>query len=177
LSFDLATEVREETMRYFGYRGTHVEDHMRSYASRGNEWAKFATKAIFFPLVVIGPLPTMVNTHQENAAMMAGAMFFRNVMAFFTIVSAVLLMKRHQWRNHVFLLAVLFSWLFVLGSSGFALQDRFHLVLLPIIVIFAGNIISNADKKMMNYFSVYLMFIGALIVAWNWFKLAGRGLV
>jgi Ca2+/Na+ antiporter len=177
LSFDLATEAREETMRYFGFRETQLEDHMRLYAGRGNEWAKYANKAIFAPLVVIGPLPTLVNTYQDNAAMLAGAMFFRNVMAFFMIVSAVLLVKRQQWRNHVFLLAVISSWIFVLANSGFALQDRFHLVLIPIIVIFAGNIISNASKKTMKYFSVYLVFIGALILSWNWFKLAGRGLI
>lgn len=177
LNFDLAPEAQEEAMKYLGFRGTHIEAHMQLYAARGNTLATLASRGIFAPLAVIGPLPTLVNTHQDNAAMMAGALFFRNVMVFFMIASVLVLIKRNQWRNHVFLLAVFFAWLFVLANSGFALQDRFHLIFIPIIIIFSGNIIVNANKKLMQHFSIYLIFLGALILAWNWFKLAGRGLV
>ena len=176
-NFDLASEAREETIRYLGYRETNIESHMQLYAARGNKLATLASKFIFAPLAVIGPLPTLVNTHQDNAAMMAGALFFRNVIAFFMVISILLLVKRNQWRNHVFILAMFLYWLFVLANSGFALQDRFHLILVPIIIIFSGNLILNADKKMMKYFSMYLVFLGALIFAWNTFKLAGRGLI
>jgi hypothetical protein len=145
--------------------------------ARGNELATLATKTIFAPLAFIGPLPTLVDTKQDNAAMMAGSLFFRNVLGFFMIAGILFMVKHKQWRNHVFLLAVFFLWLFVLANSGFALQDRFHLILVPIIIIFSGNFILNADKKMMKYFSMYLVFLGALIFAWNTFKLAGRGLI
>jgi hypothetical protein len=47
----------------------------------------------------------------------------------------------------------------------------------PIILIFSGNFILNADKKMVKYFNMYLLFLGVLIFAWNTFKLAGRGLI
>lgn len=176
-SFDLAPEAQQETMRYLGFRGTHIEDHMRLYAARGNTLATLATKGIFAPLALIGPLPTLVDTQQDNAAMMAGALFFRNIISFFMIFSIIFLVKQNQWRNHVFLFAVYFSWLFVLANSGYALQDRFHLIFVPIIIIFSGYVISNANKKVIGYFNLYIIFLGALIFAWNWFKLAGRGLV
>lgn len=177
LNLDLASEAREQTLRYLGYRATNLERHMELYAARGNKLATLGSKVIFAPLAMIGPLPTLVDTDQDNAAMMAGALFFRNIMAFFMIYSVLLLLKRHRWRNHVFLLAVFFSWLFVLANSGYALQDRFHLIFVPIILIFSGNIIVNANKKMVQYFNLYIVFLGALILAWNYFKLAGRGLV
>jgi 4-amino-4-deoxy-L-arabinose transferase-like glycosyltransferase len=176
-SLDMLSEAEEESIRYLGYRETHIEGHMQRYARRGNELATLANRTIFAPLALIGPLPTLVDTEQDNSAMMAGSMFFRNVLGFFMIFGILLMVKNKQWRNHVFLLAVFFLWLFVLANSGYALQDRFHLILLPIIIIFSGNFILNADKKMMKYFSMYLVFLGALIFAWNTFKLAGRGLI
>ncbi len=176
-SVDLAPEVMEETSRYLGYSSSHIEAHMRLYAARGNKLATMASQVVFAPLAFIGPLPTLVNTHQDNAAMMAGALFFRNVLGFFMVAGILLMVKHNKWRNHVFLLAVFFSWLFVLANSGFALQERFHLILVPIIIIFSGGLIVSANQKMLKYFSMYLVFIGAVIFAWNTFKLAGRGLI
>ena len=176
-SADLAPEVMEETSRYLGYSSSHIEGHMRLYAARGNKLATMASQVVFAPLAFIGPLPTLVNTNQDNAAMMAGALFFRNVLGFFMVAGILLMVKHNKWRNHVFLLAVFFSWLFVLANSGFALQERFHLILVPIIIIFSGGLIVSANQKMLRYFSMYLVFIGAVIFAWNAFKLAGRGLI
>jgi Ca2+/Na+ antiporter len=176
-SLDLVSEAEEETIRYLGYMETNVEDHMQHIAARGNELATMANRVIFAPLALVGPLPTLVNTQQDNAAMMAGSMFFRNVIGFFMIAGILLMVRNKQWRNHVFLLAVFFLWIFVLANSGYALQDRFHLILVPIIVIFSGNFILNADEKLVKYFNMYLLFLGVLIFAWNTFKLAGRGLL
>lgn len=176
-SLDLVSEAEEETIRYLGYMETNVEDHMQHIAARGNELATMANRAIFAPLALIGPLPTLVDTQQDNSSMMAGSMFFRNVIGFFMIAGILLMVRNKQWRDHVFLLAVFFLWLFVLANSGYALQDRFHLILLPIIVIFSGNFILNADEKLVKYFNMYLLFLGVLIFVWNTFKLAGRGLL
>jgi Ca2+/Na+ antiporter len=176
-TLDLVSEAEEETVRYLGYRETHIETHMQRYARRGNELATLANRIIFAPLAFVGPLPTLVDTQQDNSAMMAGSMFFRNVLGFFMIAGILLMVKHRQWRNHIFLLAVFFLWLFVLANSGYALQDRFHLILVPIIVIFSGNFILNTDEKLVKYFNMYLLFLGVLIFAWNTFKLAGRGLI
>jgi len=176
-TFDLAPGAQEEAWRYLSYRETHIEDHMRLYASRGNTFATFATKTILSPLAFIGPLPTLVDTRQANSAMMAGSMFVRNVYGFFMFFGIFFLIKQKQLRNHILLLTVFFSWLFVIANSGFALQDRFHLIFVPIIMIFSGYVISMADKKIMGYFNLYLMFLGVLIFSWNWLKLAGRGLI
>ncbi len=174
---NIAPQVQEETQRYWGYRQGNLEAHMQLYANSGNTFATLATKTIFAPLVFVGPLPTLVDTHQDNSAMMAGTMFFRNVYGFFMLIGVLILIKHRQLRNHIFLLTVFFSWLFVLANSGYALQDRFHLIFVPIIAIFSGYAISMTNKKIMGYFNLYLLFLGALILSWNWFKLAGRGLL
>jgi len=97
------------------------------------------------------------------------------VFVFFTLFALYYMIKQRQWHSHILLLAVFFSWLFILANSGYALQDRFHLILMPVVIILSGYGISMAGKKAMGNFSLYLLFLGALIFAWNWFKLAGRG--
>ncbi|RJP46169.1 MAG: hypothetical protein C4548_03335 [Desulfobacteraceae bacterium] len=172
---DLASEAQSETMFFFTEKTTNLEQHMQLYASRGNIFATQAKRAIFAPLGFIGPIPTLVDTKQENIMMLAGSMFFRNAFGFFVILSLWYLFTAKLWRQHVFLIAVFFSWLFILSNSGYALQDRFHLVLAPLVILFGGYGISLADKKTMGYFQLYLLFLGAIVFAWNWFKLAGRG--
>jgi len=172
---DLETEAQKETMYYVAQKASNLEDHMRLYAQRGNVFATKAKRAVFAPLGFIGPLPTLVDTGQKNIIMLAGAMFFRNIFAFFVFISLYYMVKRKQWRHHIFFITVFFSWLFILSNSGYALQDRFHLVFVPIIILFSGYGISLAEKKSIANFRLYLMFLGGLIFAWNWFKLAGRG--
>jgi hypothetical protein len=175
---DLTHDVERETMYYFGLREIHIEHQMTRYATRegGNLLATYATRAVFAPLGFVGSLPTLVEIpQQEDIMMRAGSMFFRNVFIFFALYSLYFMFRQRQWRSHVLLLAVFFSWLFILANSGYALQDRFHLILMPIVIILSGYGISMAGKKAMGNFSLYLLFLGALIFAWNLFKLAGRG--
>jgi len=175
INLDLVQESRQESLFYFGVRDVQLEHQMQMYAQRGNVLATHATRSIFAPLAFIGPLPTLVDTQQENIIMLAGSMFYRNVFVFFTLFALYYMIKQRQWHSHILLLAVFFSWLFILANSGYALQDRFHLILMPIVIILSGYGISMAGKKAMGNFNLYLLFLGSLIFAWNWFKLAGRG--
>lgn len=139
--------------------------------------ATYASKAIFIPLAVIGPLPTLTNTGQDNVMMLSGSMFTRNIMVFFMLLAFMAFIKQKVLRRNIFLLAFFFSWLFVLGNSGFALSDRFHLVLVPVVLIFAGYGVTQINAKNKKYYLPYLLFIALLVTAWNIFKLAGRGMI
>jgi hypothetical protein len=174
-----ASDIQEEAEFYFSERISNLEKKMTAYATKGgNKFAEYGTKTIFFPLGIIGPLPTLVATvGQEDIFMRAGAMFYRNVLAFFALFAMYLMARKQLWRSHVLLLAIFFSWLFILSNSGYALSDRFHLVFVPIVVILAGYGMTMATKKVLVNFKLYILFLGCLIFVWNWFKLAGRGLV
>jgi hypothetical protein len=176
---DFASEIQEESSFYFNIREDQLEQHMEHFATRadGNQLATLASVSIFAPLVVVGPLPTLTNTNQPNIMMLAGSMFSRNIIVFFVLTALFALFRMKRLRDHILLISVLFAWLFILANSGFALSDRFHLVVVPILLIFAGFGISHKGKKLNRTFFIYLIILGALIVAWNVFKLAGRGLV
>jgi len=65
----------------------------------------------------------------------------------------------------------------VLAFTSFALSERFHLPALPFWYAFAAFGIVNKTHKNKSVYYIYLMLIFILILGWNWFKLAGRGIV
>jgi hypothetical protein len=94
-------------------------------------------------------------------------------------MALVVLLFSGDWRKYVLPLAVLVGYLVVLVFSNFAQSERFHLPILPLSLMFAAYGISIMKQYpwIKTYFSYWcvLMFIAA--VAWNWFKLAGRGML
>ena len=171
------TYFRNEISFYYGEQESNLERHMYSIQLKGNELAKYGRTAIFFPLVVVAPLPTFVDTQQYNVMMLNGSMFVKNILAFFLVYGLYYLWKNKRLKLHVLLLTFLFTYLFILGSSGFALSERFHLPALPLIIIFVAYGFVQLRPNYKKYYIPYLIFIGILIVGWNWFKLAGRGII
>ena len=174
---DFSGEVQEETERYLSLRGTHIQQHMQHFATRagGNPLAILGTATVFAPLAVIGPLPTLADTGQANIMMLAGSMFTRNVYVFFALFGMLLIVRRKLIRENLMMLTTIASWIFIIANSGFALSDRFHLIFVPFLIILASFGITQSNKRTTFYFLIYMAFLSALIIAWNWFKMAGRG--
>lgn len=151
----------------------------RSVRKNGNEFAKYAGAAVFAPLIFTIPFPTIVETpDQENQKMINGGNFCKNVLSFFTIVSIVSLFYSGEWRKHVLLLSVFVGYLVVLVFSSYAQSERFHMPILPFaMIMFSYGIYFIAQKRKTFYFNYWLCFLFIAIIAWSWFKLAGRGLV
>lgn len=141
----------------------------------GNKLAMYGSRSVFLPLMLIAPFPTLVNiADQQNAMMMAGAYFTRNVYAFFVFIALFALYKRKKIGEHILLLSFIASYIFVLASSGFALSERFHLPLVPFLLTFAAYGLSQMNQKNKKYYLPYLLFISLVVIGWNWFKIAGR---
>lgn len=75
-------------------------------------------------------------------------------------------------------LSFMMGYLIVLVMSTFAQSERFHQPAIPFEFMFAayGLSIAVTKKKYKRWFTYWcaLMFIAC--IAWNWFKMAGRGL-
>jgi hypothetical protein len=144
------------------------------------KFAKYAGAAVFAPMIFTIPFPTMNEVPgQENQKMIHGGNFVKNILSYFTIVALVILLLSGDWRKYVLPLAVLVGYLVVLVFSNFAQSERFHQPILPLSLMFAAYGISIMKQYpwIKTYFSYWcvLMFLAA--VAWNWFKLAGRGMI
>ena len=182
-----STDIGQDIAAMWEKRGADQQANMEWRAvrkdvagGRSNSLAKYAGAAVFAPMIFTIPFPTMTEVPgQENQKMIHGGNFVKNITSYFTIMALFVLLFSGKWRQHVLPLAVLCGYLVVLVFSNFAQSERFHQPILPLTLMFAAYGISIMNqypwiKRYFNYWCV-LMFLAA--VAWNWFKLAGRGMI
>ncbi len=145
---------------------------------QGNKFADYAGAAVFAPLIFSIPFPTMVKAieGQEDMRLIHGGNWMRNVMSGFVILAMFMLLLSGDWRNYTLPLAMELGYLLVLVFSAFAQSLRFHIPVMPFEMMFAAYAITNMRKKHRNWYLIWCILCIAMCFAWNWFKLAGRGL-
>lgn len=181
-----STSIGQDIQQMWQTRGSGQRTNMEWRAVRDvgqgmtQQFAKYAGATVFAPMIFTIPFPTMNEVPgQENQKMIHGGNFVKNILSFFTIASMFILLFSGDWRKYVLPLAILCGYLLVLVFSSFAHSERFHLPILPFTLMFAAYGISKMNevwwvKKYYPYWCA-LMFVAA--IAWNWFKLAGRGMI
>jgi hypothetical protein len=175
----ISGSILTEVQGYLKDRTTNQQMQMKGYSSGkgANTLSRYGSSAVFMPIILFAPFPTLVNIEtQKNIMMINGNMFTRNVFAFFVIIALLRLIKNKNFNLHILILTVLLSYLAILALSGFALSERFHMPAVPFLLIFAGYGITQMDNRNVKFYIPYLVFIGIVIIGWNWFKLAGRGI-
>lgn len=171
----LATEIEEA----WEERHMSQQQSMEWRAERegGNQFAKYASKSIFAPMIMVIPFPTMVETPgQENQRMIHGGNYVKNIVAYFAIFALLMVVLDKKWRDYLLLGSFMLGYLLVVALSAFAHSERFHLPALPVLLIFAAYGIGRQENKHKKYFTWWLVFIFVAIIGWSWFKLAGRGM-
>lgn len=149
----------------------------RSEREGGNQFAKYASSAVFAPLIFTIPFPTMVDIpDQENQQMIHGGNYVKNITSFFTIVALVSLLLSRKWKEHVLPIAFFLGYLVVLVFSNYAQSERFHIPILPFSLMFAAYGVTLMTNKHKLWFQYWLLFIFVANVGWAWFKLRGRGM-
>jgi len=162
-----------------GMRKSNQEERYQFFSTRegANKMAKYGSALIFIPIIIPAPFPTLVNIpEQQNQMMTNGDLFTRNVYVFFVFVAFYALYRKKALRKNLLLSVFLATYLLILANSGFALSPRFHVPALPFFLMFAGYGITQTTRNISSYYVLYLIAISTLVIAWNWFKLAGRGL-
>ena len=164
-------------------RSGQQERNMQWRASgrkNSNSFAKYAGKSVFAPMIFTIPLPSMVSPFegQNVQQLLNGGNYVKNIVSGFTIFAMFLLLLSGKWREHLLPLSFMLGYLVVLTMSNFAQSERFHQPAMPLEFMFAafGLSVVLTNKKYKRWFGYWciIMFVGAL--AWNWFKMAGRGL-
>ena len=158
----------------------HNNMEWRSEREHGNAFAKYAGASVFAPIIFTLPFPTMAKPYegQDVQQFLNGGNYVKNIISAFTILALVTLLMSGKWREHMLPLSFMLGYLVVLAFSTFAQSERFHQPAMPFEFMFAayGLSIAVTKKKYKRWFTYWcaLMFVAA--IAWNWFKLAGRGL-
>lgn len=153
----------------------------RSKRAGGNDFAKYASATVFAPLIFTIPFPTfsMANESQILQAQLSGGSFIKNIISFFVIFSMFSMLFSGEWRKHVFIVAFTCGYLGALVFSNFAQSGRFHMPIMPMLMLFGAYGISlvQKNKKWKNRYTLILFVEVFICIGWNWFKLKGRGLI
>lgn len=153
----------------------------RSTREGGNSFAKYASATVFAPLIFTLPFPTFNQAYEAQfiQVQLSGGYYIKNILSFFVIIVLIQMLINGDWRKHVLLIAYICAYLVVLVFSGFAQSGRFHMPIFPMLMIFAAYGIQRAktDKKIRKWFNYALYAEVFVCLAWNWFKLAGRGMI
>jgi len=147
----------------------------------GNEFAKYAGKTVFAPLIFTIPFPTFnqANEGQILQIQLSGGNYIKNIFSFFVLLVMFLLLITGEWRKHVFILAYTLGYLACLVLSNFAQSSRFHMPIWPMLMLFAayGIQISKSNPRYRRWFTIALVLEVFICLGWNWFKLKGRGMI
>lgn len=182
-----STNIVSDVQEMWQTRGTGQRGNMEWRAVRGEasgtlnqRFAKYAGAAVFAPMIFTLPFPTMAETPgQENQKMIHGGNYVKNILSFFTIAAIFMLLLNGDWRKHVLPGALLCGYLFVLVFSNFAHSERFHQPIIPLTLMMAAYGISQMHRvKIVNKsYQWWCVLMVVVAIAWNWFKLAGRGMI
>ena len=155
-----------------------------SVINKTQSYAKYAGAAVFAPMIFTIPFPTMVETpNQETSRMLHGGMFVKNIMSYFCIMALMSLLfplipGYDKWRDHVLIGVFLIAYLVILVFSAFAHADRFHLPALAIEMLFVAYGVSLCRiPQLQKWYTYWVALMFFAVIAWNWFKLAGRGML
>lgn len=158
-----------------------VNMEWRAERQGGNSFAKYASAAVFAPLIFTIPFPTF-NQAQEGQLLqiqLSGGSYIKNILSFFVILVMFMLLISGEWRRHVFILAYTVGYHVILVMSEFAHSGRFHMPVIPMLLLFAayGVQIAKTNVRIRKWFPMVLVLEVMICLAWNWFKLKGRGMI
>ena len=153
----------------------------RAEREGGNSFARYAGATVFAPLIFTIPFPTFNQAEADQVVQIltAGGSYIRNVLSYFIILVLILVFISGEWRKHVFILAFTVGYLVVLVFSGYAQSGRFHMPVWPMIMLLAayGIQVLKDNKRIKWQYNIVLMLEVVVCLAWNWFKLKGRGMI
>ncbi len=184
LSLVVGDHLLEQSRQYIekaqsDYQHSNME--WRSERENGNSFAKYASTTVFAPLIFTIPFPTFNQAYKTHLlqVQLSGGSYIKNILSFFVIIVLIQFLLTGEWRKHVLLIAYTCAYLIVLVFSGFAQSGRFHMPIWPMLMIFAayGVQLAKRDKNMRKWFMYALYAEIFVCLAWNWFKLAGRGMI
>ena len=146
------------------------------WQQEGLKYSEYADGKYMVPGLFTLPLTSMVEVANENQKMMNGTYFIKNYLAFFALWCIVVAFREKKWRNFsligsyaiVYALCIVFSFAFN--------SERYHLPVMPCLLIMAAFAMTHFRKKDFAWFYTYNGLLVVAIVAWNCLKLAGRGL-
>lgn len=172
----LFTTIGWEMMIIFKVNVQTSDVLVEKYQAMGLQYAEYAHYKYMAPGAFTLPLTNLVEAANENQKMMNGTYFVKNYLAFFALWCLVAAIRQKRCRD--FSLIGSFTLLYVLMIAfSFAFNsERYHQPALPGMLIMAAFAMTRFKRKDFIFYYSYDLLLLAAIVAWNYIKLAARGL-
>ena len=149
---------------------------VEKYQSMGLEYAEYASYKYTAPGAFVLPLTNLVEVANENQKMMNGTYFVKNYLAFFAMWCLVAAIREKKWRNFSLIGSYTLLYVLVIAFSFAFNSERYHLPALPGFVIMAAFAMTHFRRRDFAFYYGYNVVLLVAIVAWNYLKLAARGL-
>lgn len=133
------------------------------------------------PIIVAGaaitPFPSYLNTEARQLSIFSRFQndLIRNMMYFFMYVGLYFTFK-NRFKEYIGIVFFLIAYLAVITSAANSFQARFHMPIIPFVVIFIGVGVVEFKSKSNKAWLVYLLFIFLAQLSWTYFKLNIRGI-
>lgn len=170
--------IMTEIEHYWEMRSTNSDAKRMDQASKGNQWALYATGSVMAPMVVALPFATMVHVDEVQVAQETkhAGNYIRNFMAFFALIGMYEAIRQKKWRDFALVGAYTFAYLGIISLSGYGNSERFLLPGIPGLIILWTYGISQLRAKTYNLLRYWSILIVLMEVGWAYFKIGSRGL-
>lgn len=150
---------------------------VKKYQDMGLNYAQYAHYKYMAPGAFTLPLTNMVEVANENQKMMNGTYFVKNYLAFFALWCFVAAFRQKRYRDFRLIGTYTVFYVLIIAFSFAFNSERFHLPALPGLLIMAAYGMNYFKRKDFVFFYSYETLLFIAIMAWNYLKLAGRGLI
>ena len=165
-------------MKYIFMLNFDGTDYMaQKYESMGLEYSEISKSKYLFPGAFVLPLSPMVDVSPDHNKMIHGSTFIKNFLAFFAMLSIVIVIRQKKWRDFSLIGAYELSYLAIIMFTFTSNSERFHEPAIPLILVMAAYAMTHLRHKDMTFFYIYCGLLFVALFVWNWLKLAARGMV
>ena len=153
-------------------------DYMaKRYESIGLKYGEISKSKYLFPGAFVLPLSPMVDVTPDHNKLIHGSTYVKNFLAFFAMLAIVIAIRQRKWRDFSLIGAYELSYLAIIMFTFTSNSERFHEPAIPLILVMAAYAMTHLRHKDLKLFYVYCGLLFVALFAWNWLKLASRGLV
>lgn len=149
---------------------------VEKYQALGLKYAEYASYKTMAPGAFVLPLTNLVEVANANQKMMTGTYFIKNYLAFFAMWSIVVAIRDRRWRNFSLIGSFTILYVLLIAFSFAFNSERYHQPVMPGFLIMTAFAMLRFKRKDFAFYYGYNILLLIAIVAWNYLKLAARGL-
>ena len=173
----LFSPVGREMRNIYRLKFTDLKYQTEKYESMGMKHGELAQSWILAPGAFVLPLSPMVEESPDHNKMIHGSTYVKNSLAFFAMLSIIIVFRQKKWRDFSLIGVYELSYLAIIMFSFAANVERYHEPAIPLLIVMAAYAMTHLRRKDLKLFYVYCGVLFVALIAWNWLKLSARGLV